>query len=655
MEVKKSIVKRIQRYFLISFALFLVISLISFYISTRFVFEKQTNNLIKNFEDTLSDFLKQREAELLSYSLTLANNKHIQNIYLSLAKEAGTLTNVNESNRPIFEKYGRILRFEYEDLVRGTNLAQYSVHFHLPQARSFVITWLKPGMDIKLDDLSGFRKTIVTAQSSRKPVTGFEAGLFEITYRTVVPILSKDGELLGSVEIAYPVDRMMEDFSQAFKQADRYVIVFNKELEKILDKKFIEEGKVKVLPQGIIYGRPKNIDEKTLDKILNAKDESLNIGTQYFFKYQLKDYAGNPMGYIAIGTDQKAVVNLFRLSALISTGLLVTLLLIIAFTITRQLKGCSQNLLTTVKMVDELAKGGGDLTFRFTSQDESEIGLLSAKFNNFLESLANIVKRLIESTKSLFGISDELYKDVSRSTEVISEFRDKAEYISMSSAEILSAMNDVSTSLEELTKAIREISEKAQVSSQMVKETSQAVFETKELAEKLKEASFEIEDVVNLINNIAEQTNLLALNASIEAARAGEAGKGFAVVANEVKELARQTQSATQEIKQKIDFLVQAAGNVSNSVEGIVSLIKNVEDAATTIASAVEEQTIVVNSVFEHISSVRDKVMITDEQAQAIKREAEALKELSERLKRQAEDIKEVANQIKELTDQFKV
>jgi len=655
MEVKKSIVKSIQRYFFISFALFLAVSLVSFYISIRWVFEKQTNNLMKNFEDALSGFLKQKEAEFLNYSLTLANDNTIQNIYLSLAKEAGTLTNVNESNRHIFEKYGRILRSEFEDLVKGTNIPQYHIHFHLPQARSFLRVQLKPGSDVKLDDLSGFRKTIVAAQSSKKPVLGFEVGRHDISYRCIAPILSKDGELLGSLEVSYSVDRMMEEFSQIFKQADRYVIVLNKEFEKIFDKKFIEEGRVKVLPQGVLFGKPKNLDEKTLDKILNAKDESLNIGTQYFFKFQLKDYAGNPMGYIAVGTDQKAIINLFRLSALISTAFLVTLLLIIAFTITRQLKGVSQSLLTTVKMVDELAKGGGDLTFRFTSHDESEIGLLSAKFNSFLESLANIVKRLIENTKSLFSISDELYKDVSRSTEVVSEFRDKAEYISMSSAEILSAMNDVSTSLEELTKAIREISEKAQVSSQMVKETSQAVFETKELAEKLKAASFEIEDVVNLINNIAEQTNLLALNASIEAARAGEAGKGFAVVANEVKELARQTQSATQEIKQKIDFLVQATGNVSNSVEGIVSLIKNVEDAATTIASAVEEQTIVVNSVFEHISSVRDKVMITDDQAQAIKREAEALKELSERLKRQAEAIKEVANQIKELTDQFKV
>ncbi len=655
MEIKNSLVNRIQKFFIFSFALFLVVFLITFYISTRWVFEKQTNILLKSFDEALSGFLKQKESEFLTYSLTLANNLHIQNIYLSLAKEAGTLTNVNESNRPIFEKYGRELRAVYEASVKGTNIAQYSVHFHLPQARSFVRTWLKPGMDIKLDELSGFRKTIVSAQSSKKPVLGFEAGRFEITFRSVVPILSKEGELLGSVEVAYPIDRMMEDFAQTFKQADRYVIVFNKEFEKIFDKKFIEEGKVKVLPQGIIYGKPKNIDDKTLDKVLNTKDEKFAIGSQYFFKYQLKDYVGNPMGYIAIGTDQKTFINLFRLSALISVALMVTLILIIAFTISRKLKGCSQSLLTTVKMVDELARGGGDLTVRFSSSGEDEVGLLSAKFNSFLESLANIVKRLIENTKRLFTISGELFNDVSRSTEVVSEFTEKAEYISISSAEILSAMNNISTSLEELTKAIREISEKAQVSSQMVKETSQAVFETKELAEKLKSASFEIEDVVNLINSIAEQTNLLALNASIEAARAGEAGKGFAVVANEVKELARQTQSATQEIKQKIDFLVQATGNVSSSVEGIVSLIKNVEDAATTIASAVEEQTSVVNTVFEHISAVRDKVMINDEQAQAIKREAEALKELSERLKRQAEAVKEVASQLKELTDQFKV
>jgi methyl-accepting chemotaxis protein len=655
MEVKNSLIKSIQKYFLLSFALFLAVSLVSFYLSTRWVIEKQTNNLMKNFEDALSDFLKGKEPELLTYALTLANNHIIQNVYLSLEKEVGSLTNVTESTRPIFEKYGRTLRSEYEALVKGTIIPQYHIHFHLPQARSFLRLHLPPGSDVKLDDQSQVRKTVVAVLNSKQPVLGFEVGRHDASYKCLVPILSKDGKLLGAVEVSHHIDRMMEEFSLTFKQVDRYVIVLNKDFEKTFSKKFIEEGKVKVLPQGIIYGKPKNIDEKTLDKILNAKDESLNIGTQYFFKFQLKDFAGNPMGYIAVGTDQRAIINLFRLSVLISTALLVTLILIIAFTITRQLKSVSQSLLTTVKMVDELAKGGGDLTFRFTSHDETEIGLLSAKFNSFLESLANIVKRLIESTKSLFSISGELYKDLSRSTEVVSEFRDKAEYISMSSAEILSAMNDVSTSLEELTKAIQEISEKAQVSSQMVKETSQAVFETKELAEKLKGASFEIEDVVNLINSIAEQTNLLALNASIEAARAGEAGKGFAVVANEVKELARQTQSATKEIKQKIDFLVQATGNVSNSVEGIVNLIKNVEDAATTIASAVEEQTIVVNSVFEHISSVRDKVMITDDQAQAIKREAEALKELSEILKRQAEAIKEVANQIKELTDQFKV
>ena len=120
MEVKRSLVNRIQKYFFLSFALFLALSLITYYVSTRWVFEKQTTSLMKNFEDAISGFLKQKESELLSYTLVLANNNHIQNIYLSLAKEAGTLTNVNESNRAIFEKYGRELRAVYEALVEPT-------------------------------------------------------------------------------------------------------------------------------------------------------------------------------------------------------------------------------------------------------------------------------------------------------------------------------------------------------------------------------------------------------------------------------------------------------------------------------------------------------------------------------------------------------
>src|SRR5213592_4681039 len=88
---------------------------------------------------------------------------------------------------------------------------------------------------------------------------------------------------------------------------------------------------------------------------------------------------------------------------------------------------------------------------------------------------------------------------------------------------------------------------------------------------KLGESSAEIGKVIEVITSIAEQTNLLALNATIEAARAGEAGKGFAVVANEVKELAKQTATATEEISRKIEAI---QGDTKGAVEAIGHITK---------------------------------------------------------------------------------
>jgi methyl-accepting chemotaxis protein len=106
----------------------------------------------------------------------------------------------------------------------------------------------------------------------------------------------------------------------------------------------------------------------------------------------------------------------------------------------------------------------------------------------------------------------------------------------------------------------------------------------------LADASKKIGAVVTLINNIASQTNLLALNATIEAARAGEAGKGFAVVAGEVKSLAQQTASATEEIAAQVNGMQQATGEAVGAIDGIGATINDISKIATTIASAIEQQ-----------------------------------------------------------------
>ena len=119
---------------------------------------------------------------------------------------------------------------------------------------------------------------------------------------------------------------------------------------------------------------------------------------------------------------------------------------------------------------------------------------------------------------------------------------------------------------------------------------------------KLGESSAEIGKVIKVITSIAQQTNLLALNATIEAARAGEAGKGFAVVANEVKELAKETAKATEDISQKIEAIQTDTRGAVEAIGQIGQIINQINDIPNTIASAVEEQTATTNEISRNVT-----------------------------------------------------
>ena len=118
----------------------------------------------------------------------------------------------------------------------------------------------------------------------------------------------------------------------------------------------------------------------------------------------------------------------------------------------------------------------------------------------------------------------------------------------------------------------------------------------------LGESSVEIGKVIKVITSIAQQTNLLALNATIEAARAGEAGKGFAVVANEVKELAKQTAQATEDISQRIEAIQTGSEGAVEAIGKVSTIIGTINDISSTIAAAVEEQTVTTNEITRNVS-----------------------------------------------------
>jgi len=145
---------------------------------------------------------------------------------------------------------------------------------------------------------------------------------------------------------------------------------------------------------------------------------------------------------------------------------------------------------------------------------------------------------------------------------------------------------------------------------------------TNQTVQGLAEAASKIGEVVNLINDIAGQTNLLALNATIEAARAGEAGKGFAVVAQEVKNLANQTAKATEEISQQIGSVQAETNDAVGAIEKIRSIIGEVNDIATTISSAVEEQGVSTQEIARNVQQAAKGTQDVNQNIESVSRAA---------------------------------
>ena len=198
--------------------------------------------------------------------------------------------------------------------------------------------------------------------------------------------------------------------------------------------------------------------------------------------------------------------------------------------------------------------------------------------------------------------STELEASAQSMAAAAEETNRQSQAVAAASEEATRNVQTVAASAEELTASIREIASRVQEASQISQVAVKQAASTTETMSKLGQSSQEIGQVVKVITSIAQQTNLLALNATIEAARAGEAGKGFAVVANEVKELARQTAKATEEIGNKIAGVQADTGTAVAAIKEIASVIDKINDISTTIAGAVEEQNAATGEISRNVS-----------------------------------------------------
>jgi methyl-accepting chemotaxis protein len=212
-------------------------------------------------------------------------------------------------------------------------------------------------------------------------------------------------------------------------------------------------------------------------------------------------------------------------------------------------------------------------------------------------NLTTLISDTAQNAAALGASSEELTAVSHQMASNAEETAVQASVVSAASEQVSKNVSSVSAATEQMQASIREISANANSSARVARNAVSVASTTNETVKKLGESSQEIGNVIKVITSIAQQTNLLALNATIEAARAGEAGKGFAVVANEVKELAKQTARATEDISRKIESIQGDTKGAVKAIEEIGTIINQINDISNSIASAVEEQTVTTNEI----------------------------------------------------------
>ncbi len=291
-------------------------------------------------------------------------------------------------------------------------------------------------------------------------------------------------------------------------------------------------------------------------------------------------------------------------------------------------RGISRPVIGLAGVMDRMGHGSRDEAITWSDRKD-EIGSMARSVSTFQDGLREAdrlsAERLAESEEKarrgeqrkqaiaeFDAVISEIVENVSTGAvqlktssnslaDLASDADLKADAVAAASEELSANIESVASAADELSAAIGEISAQASETYRSAVSASEKVQISTETIEKLAQSTQEIGDVALLIQEIAERTNLLALNATIESARAGEAGKGFAVVAHEVKELAAQTQQATERISAQIAAVQGDAQSAVGAVREIGEAVANLSAISESIAAAVEEQTAATGEIARNI------------------------------------------------------
>ncbi len=295
----------------------------------------------------------------------------------------------------------------------------------------------------------------------------------------------------------------------------------------------------------------------------------------------------------------------------------------------------------------------GDLTREIPISGQDAIGQLADGLGELLGTLRTSMQNIGTTAESLAAASEQLTVLAQGMGEGATNTSDRAASASSASVEVSAGIQTVATAAEEMTASIQEIAKNATDAATVAASAVTVAADAQGTVASLGESSAEIGQVIKVITSIAQQTNLLALNATIEAARAGDAGKGFAVVANEVKELAKETARATEDIGLKIEAIQSDTQGAVSAISEISEVIGRISDIQQTIASAVEEQTATTNEISRSVSEAATGANDIAEDVTRVAGAANDTMQGAQTTLESASSLSEMASELRNLVAQF--
>jgi len=370
---------------------------------------------------------------------------------------------------------------------------------------------------------------------------------------------------------------------------------------------------------GITIGQATEMSTGSLEKEFETIRETLNV---------LGEKLGEEAKSLQVSAEHTKSAALRSILILVGVALLIALLVAVYFPrlITRPVNELA-------KVLGQMADGKGDLSKRMPDLGRDEIGLLSHNFNRFLSGMQQMIGTIQQVSVDVATTTNTLKKNAGDSQRISGEYAGSMELVATANHEMGLAIQEVSSNTQQVSeeakaadKSAREVSAQFRQAMEEIQALANNVDNSGAVIQELVAETTNIASVLDVIKGIAEQTNLLALNAAIEAARAGEQGRGFAVVADEVRTLASKTQQSTGDINVMIEKLrsgvdravnsmnesqakavstVEYASKSEGNIRQISGSLLSISDRILQVASAIEEQTSVINNINENLSNAK--------------------------------------------------